>query len=109
MVLHRPWCAGEITTAKENLIPIVPVFLNDYLPPNTKQLALLDELWTEQQKTHLLQYGITMAKIVDAYHHFLALEGTALNRFSPLDEQCQAIVAVAQRCGCKLTIKTTIA
>ena len=44
MILSRPWCAGEITTATNNIIHIVPVGLNDYIDPDEATLAQLDEI-----------------------------------------------------------------
>ncbi len=87
MVLTRVWCAGEITTAKVNNIPIVPVACNDYENRGEQMLTRLDEFWSEEEKHFLLQFGVSLARIKEAYRHFISLEATNLDRFSGVDRQ----------------------
>ena len=49
MILARPWCAGEITTAFVNRIPIVQVSCDDFVAPNEQFLDELDNLWSEPE------------------------------------------------------------
>jgi hypothetical protein len=109
MTLTRPWCAGEITTAVTNRIPIVPVSCNDYVPPDERALALLDVIWSEQQKYTLGQYGIELERIKDAFRllvmqeqavagstHFISPQIT-LDRFAPMTTQDRVIMQAAER------------
>merc|ERR1740129_678015 len=98
-VLKRPWCAGEITTAYKNNIPIVLVACDDYVLPSEEGLAELASVWSKQEKYQLGIYGITMSSIKDAYRHLLTLEAIPLMRFSPLEKQEAAISEVIRRCG----------
>ena len=59
MILTRPWFAGETCTAKENSTNIIPQELNDYVVPTDERLANLDEIWSQQQKNHLLSFACT--------------------------------------------------
>jgi len=49
----------KICTANENSISIIPQELNDYVAPTDERLANLDEIWSQQQKNHLLSSSCT--------------------------------------------------
>lgn len=101
MVLTRPWCAGEITTAYGNKIPIIPVGLNDYEEPGEEFLKELETRWSEQQKNHLLHFGIEMSKIRDAYLGLKEFSQITLDRFAPLSEQQLVLSDVTGACNLK--------
>lgn len=103
MTLMRPWCAGEITTAKVNDITIVPVVCNDYAPPTEQSLAELDTLWSEEQKFQLATYGINMPMIKDSFRYVGKAESIELNRFAPVFQQEASISKVVDRCGAAFT------
>jgi len=99
MTLDRPWCAGEITTAKVNNIPIVPVACDDYVAPNAEALGLVGSTWSEQQKFALSEYGITVDSIKDAYQHVVTIETIKLDRFAQMEKQDEVFFEMIKRCG----------
>jgi hypothetical protein len=102
MVLTRPWCAGEIATATSNQIPKIPVTLNDYVVPVVDEFVqMLDSMWSEQQKSHLISYGVDLDRIKEAYIHLNSVPAKILDRLSPIDEQLGVISEVTT--ACKLT------
>merc|ERR1712151_1377260 len=99
MTLTRPWRAGEITTAVRNGIPIVQVACDDYTPPDDTFMDQLDNIWSEQQKFTLGQYGVEVSHIKEAFRHIVTLETIPLKRFSPAWEQEKCIRTAFEKCG----------
>jgi hypothetical protein len=98
MVLTRPWCAGEITTAQVNNVPLCPVGCNDYVDKGEAGMSDLHTLWSEEQKHHLLIYGIDLLKIKDAYRFLEAVKRVELDRFAPISKQEEHLRLVMERC-----------
>ena len=96
--MHRMWCAGEITTAVRSKIPIVPVACDDYVPPDEPALALLHQVWSEEQKHTLGTYGIDVPMIQGAYRSIKELQALSFKRFASSTEQEAVILKVVERC-----------
>jgi len=109
MTLTRPWCAGEITTAVVNSIPIQQAICNDYVPPDPKFLEDLAGLWSEEQQCLLGQYGIKIEMIQSAYAHLLTLATIPLKRCRDFAQQEGVIAEVASACGLRNTGATNVA
>ena len=61
------WCAGEIATAIENHVNIVPVMCDDYVFPDDEFLGELSSFWNNEQPNALSVYGINLQMIEEAY------------------------------------------
>merc|ERR1711871_67168 len=71
LLLSRLWCAGEITTAAANNVPMVPVCCNDF--DAGLELLHIDSFlhvascpWSEEQRHFLRHYDITLHVIQKA-------------------------------------------
>lgn len=102
MTLTLPWCAGEITTAVLNGVPIVPVICSDYVAPDEEARTQLDSLWSQQQLYQLGAYGVYLRSIKEAYRVLVDLEGILFERFAPARTQNAAIAKLVERCALPL-------
>ncbi len=66
--LTRPWCAGEITTAVRNSVPIIVLRSSDYTEPSRKRGSFA--LGFSYEESGLAGYGIEDTDIIDAYRAF---------------------------------------
>jgi len=98
MIFTRPWCAGEITTAVINDIRIVLVACDDYKPPDEQFLSTLDDIWSEDQKCVIGQYGIMIPMVRKAFLHVLALVPLIVKRFERFGEQADMFEQVLSEC-----------
>ena len=72
--LTRPWCAGEITTAMRNDIPIITLQTLDFTPPTLRRgVGLNESLGFNYDESGLAAYGIE-----DNYTAFLEIQKTLL-------------------------------
>ncbi len=58
-LLHRMWCAGEITTAHKNDVRIIPLYCDGYSFPTNENIDVIESVWTEEQRSTLVSYGIS--------------------------------------------------
>lgn len=86
-VLKRMWCAGEITTAHVNKIPIIPIVCDDFMPLTDASIESIPDVWTQQQKHTLSTFGISMESIKAAYYCVKDLPGLTLKRFEGTDHR----------------------
>jgi hypothetical protein len=98
MVLMRPWCAGEITTAIANSVNIVQVKCNDFEPPDDRFLSALNDVWSAEQKQLLAFYHIDITHIGNAYGKLAALPFITLDRTAPMREQMCCFSSIGQQC-----------
>ena len=62
-LLHRMWCAGEITTAHKNDVRIIPLYCDGYAFPTNESIDVIESVWTEEQRSTLVSYGISIEDI----------------------------------------------
>ena len=62
-LLNRMWCAGEIASAHKNQVPIIPLYCDDYSFPDHDSIDVVESVWTEEQRSTLVSYGISMDDI----------------------------------------------
>ena len=75
-----------------------PKACDDHVSPDGPALALLHQVWSEEQKHTLGTYGIFLPMIKEAYRHLAQLEAIAFRRFSSSGEQEAAIMQVVEWC-----------
>ena len=61
--LERPWCLGEIVTAKKNGVPVLPICAPSFTPPDEKWFA---ELEAEVDLSSLVPYDISAEDVKGA-------------------------------------------
>jgi len=104
MVLTRPWCAGEITTAFVNHTLIVRVSCDDFVAPDERFLDELENLWSEAQQGMLGQYGISVPMVQDAYRFLANLETIVLKRYEEFSQHMVVIQLVVEKCNIQTSI-----
>ena len=62
-LLNRMWCAGEIASAHKNKVPITPLYCDGYAFPDHDSIDVIESVWTEEQQSTLISYGISMDDI----------------------------------------------
>ena len=62
-LLNRMWCAGEIASAHKNKVPIIPLYCDGYAFPDHDSIDVIESVWTEEQQSTLISYGISMDDI----------------------------------------------
>ncbi|CAE8616377.1 unnamed protein product [Polarella glacialis] len=98
-LLKRMWCAGEVTTAVENQVPIVPVICDpSYVFPDTDTLAEISSYWTDDQKATLVTFGISMDMILDAYKFLQELPSLSMNTMGTLSEKEDTCITLLDKC-----------
>ncbi|CAE7039446.1 CRMB1 [Symbiodinium sp. KB8] len=109
--LQRAWCAGEITSAYKQKVPILPVYCDGFQFPGVGSSAL-ESLWGQADKRILLSCGISLADVQAAYEHVQSLERIAFSRSDVPAEQEQQVIQVLamahQMTGIKWTTNLTI-
>eukprot|EP00931_Biecheleriopsis_adriatica_P064365 TRINITY_DN39160_c0_g1_i1.p1 TRINITY_DN39160_c0_g1~~TRINITY_DN39160_c0_g1_i1.p1 ORF type:complete len:1422 (+),score=258.12 TRINITY_DN39160_c0_g1_i1:115-4380(+) len=90
-VLKRMWCSGEITTAHVNNVPIIPVICDGFVRLSDEDIAMIGDVWTEQQKNVLASYGITVESIQSAYHYIRNLPHLTLLRFEGSEKRASLV------------------
>ena len=99
--MHRRWRAGEIVTAVACKIPIVPGAGDDYMPPDEPALALLHQVWSEEQKHTLGTYGIDVPMIQGAYRTIKEPQALSSKRLRYASQQVCVCVSVSGTCGAR--------
>lgn len=97
-LLMRMWCAGEIATAHANQIPLVPLGVEGYVPPDDKTIESIPHVWTQEQKHTLANLGVTMELIMSAYRSLRELPVVTAPRFGTPAEKEQAVVNLLAAC-----------
>ncbi|CAE8604277.1 unnamed protein product, partial [Polarella glacialis] len=97
-LLHRMWCAGEIATAHRNNVPIIPILCDGFVFPDDERIQAIHEVWTEEQKHTLMNFGISMDMIKEAYRHILQLPMLTMPRMGSVEEQESVVVEMLNSC-----------
>ncbi|CAE8718953.1 unnamed protein product, partial [Polarella glacialis] len=98
-VLKRIWCAGEIATAFNNGIHILPVICDDLEMPSERDFESILELWTQEQLYTVGALGITVESIMDSYRHLRTLPFVSMPRFGNITEQGNVVIDIVHRLG----------
>lgn len=99
-VLSRMWCAGEIVTAFQNELRVIPLLCDDFQFLNEDLILKVDEYFLPAQKQTSHSYGISIDMIKDSYRSLGKLEVVTLSRLSSLGEIEQTTQTLLQRCAC---------
>jgi len=97
-LLKRMWCAGEISTAHSNGVPITPVICDPGYTPSDEMLAAVPSYWTADQKQTLVSFGISVDMILDAYRYLRVLPSLNLNTMGKLGEKEDLVIELLDRC-----------
>jgi len=97
-LLKRMWCAGEISTAHSNGVPIIPVICDPGYTPSDEMLAVVSSYWTADQKQTLVSFGISVDMILDAYRYLRVLPSLNLNTMGKLGEKEDLVIELLDRC-----------
>jgi hypothetical protein len=86
--LRRPWCAGEIATAKKNKVPVICVLFDDYKEATGEELTLeaISSAWTRQAFAQVELQGVTIRDVREAYLQIPSLPHVSLRRVCALGE-----------------------
>jgi len=96
-VLRRMWCAGEITTAMGNKVPVLIVMCDDWQNPDEAFLNQLESAWTADERHTLNAFGLLLPRIHDAYRQVPFCRSVKYQRFTEASEQEAVISSIMGR------------
>jgi hypothetical protein len=71
-ILTRPWCIGEICTARESKVRILPVYIGNFKPPDSVHIDQI--VYGSANLECLLENGIALRLVADTLKWFGTIE-----------------------------------
>lgn len=96
--LRSAICAGEIASASRHNVNIVLVACGDYVPPNEMFLEYLADEWSDHEKALMVNQGVELAHVKEAYGALPKLATIELNRELPIQKQKEVMRAAFDAC-----------
>lgn len=107
-VLKRPWCVGEIVTAKRNQVQILPVVCDSFCFANFSRVECKHRsTWNAREWKLLKRYRIIKEHIIDAITDLEFLPKVEMDRAADTTVQIEGILEIGRRCSSTMVAQSS--
>ena len=77
---------------------MVPIICDGFHQPDETGINNIPQVWTEEQRSTLMSFGISVNLVKEAYRYILALESLTMPQLGSAEQQEAVVVSMITRC-----------